>query len=1093
MVMINKIHLKCFLIFIFSLFIISFSCYSQKTEPKLRLSLKNTKNNLVDETVVYFTNNATDGYDYLYDAIKLMNSGNSPNIYSLIPGVNIAINGLPTLTTDKLVKLGVQSPVDENGLFIIKADSINNFPAKTSIYLMDSLLSKYYKLAQSTTQSFTYNSSNSKKRFSLCFDIDGIGPPTSTFNIEPKTVQVGDTAIITFTGAASSNAVFTWNFDGATYIGKGSGPYKVVWTATGNKKVSLGIKGTCFSSATTTKIERVKYLTHATISPAGPISICEGNTVLLNANKGNNFYYKWKKNTVDINNATNDSYTVNQSGSYTVVITGSDSIVTSKPVIITVNPLPTVIISPTGPLNVESVVLKANSISIITTYQWYKNNVLIPDATNSTFEAIPTGLFSVSVIDNNGCSNTSNIVKLDPPIIENLTITNISANPKQICLDETTTIQVSVAGGKTPYEYNWSPVDVGNTYSFIDQPVQTVTYNVTVTDALDSVRIGSIEVVVSNVPIAEINANGSTTFCSGGSVTLNPTVSDIYSYQWKMNGNNIPGATNFNYVVTQSGNYTVTLSLNSCSKQSGSITVTVTDIPQAGINANGSTTFCAGGSVTLNPAVTNIYYYQWKMNGFDIQGATNFNYTAIQSGEYSVSISLNNCSKVTGSLTVTVINTDANITPVGPVTLKFGMDTVLTATEVMGNSYKWYKNGQILTGQNSNTFRVNESGNYYVIITNNGCVKQSNTVDVTISQLQINITPIGPISFTLGDIIRLTANGGLLSSNYQWYKNDTLIEGATDIIYDAAAVGRYYVITTTFGSSVISNTVILYIPDICSQVSDPKVIINEPGKVVLSWTSNTPDQLYIVRVAKINSDNSYDFHYLYRVTSDTTATFSILENNTKYRWTVKAWCGTKSNNLGYIPNSFFTTQEAICPKARNLTHNNVMNNSAFLSWTSIVPKATYKIRYCLMDNKYYWKYRKLSSTSFDLLWLKQGSWYSWQVKVLCSGINQTPYSVEVDAFKTTGMTEQLKLSAVTGPDNFMIYPNPSNGVFTLSLTGIDNSVNINITDIKGQEVYNQLFSGSITNDIDLSALSKGMYYVRLISRDGIQVKKIVVQ
>ncbi len=76
-------------------------------------------------------------------------------------------------------------------------------------------------------------------------------------------------------------------------------------------------------------------------------------------------------------------------------------------------------------------------------------------------------------------------------------------------------------------------------------------------------------------PSANINAAGSTTFCNGESVTLSANTNASFTYQWKRNNINIPGATSSTYSATTAGNYTVEITNLGCSSVSNAITVTV--------------------------------------------------------------------------------------------------------------------------------------------------------------------------------------------------------------------------------------------------------------------------------------------------------------------------------------------------------------------------------------------------------------------------------------------------------------------------------------------------------------------------------------
>ena len=77
--------------------------------------------------------------------------------------------------------------------------------------------------------------------------------------------------------------------------------------------------------------------------------------------------------------------------------------------------------------------------------------------------------------------------------------------------------------------------------------------------------------------------------------------------------------------------------------------------------------------------------------------------------------------------------------------------------------------------------------------------------------------------------------------------------------------------------------------------------------------------------------------------------------------------------------------------------------------------------------------------------------------------------------------------------NLKIYPNPSNGNFTISIEDYNHSnFNLNVIDITGKLVYNQQISSPQTS-INLENFNKGIYFVQL--NDGVNqtTKRIVIQ
>lgn len=81
--------------------------------------------------------------------------------------------------------------------------------------------------------------------------------------------------------------------------------------------------------------------------------------------------------------------------------------------------------------------------------------------------------------------------------------------------------------------------------------------------------------------------------------------------------------------------------------------------------------------------------------------------------------------------------------------------------------------------------------------------------------------------------------------------------------------------------------------------------------------------------------------------------------------------------------------------------------------------------------------------------------------------------------------------------NLNVYPNPNNGRFTLKFTAEEEqTVTIHIEDMMGQIVSErklESFSGEFTEELDLSTLSKGVYFVSVETAKGRLNTKVVVQ
>jgi len=80
-------------------------------------------------------------------------------------------------------------------------------------------------------------------------------------------------------------------------------------------------------------------------------------------------------------------------------------------------------------------------------------------------------------------------------------------------------------------------------------------------------------------------------------------------------------------------------------------------------------------------------------------------------------------------------------------------------------------------------------------------------------------------------------------------------------------------------------------------------------------------------------------------------------------------------------------------------------------------------------------------------------------------------------------------------NSFMMFPNPSNGLVTISLNSSEN-VNVSLYDVRGRRVYAQLYNNNedvFAKEIDFSAMAAGVYLLSVRSGDTKATKKLVIQ
>ncbi len=134
------------------------------TQQVLRLQVSNGTN--MDETVMLFNANASNGIDG-YDSEKMNNNSASvPEIYTTVGAEQLAINGLNSIPYNTELPLGFTTLTA--GTFSIKASQISNFAAGTQVILRDKTLN-YEQDLTAADYSFTSDVTSSTSRFTLVF------------------------------------------------------------------------------------------------------------------------------------------------------------------------------------------------------------------------------------------------------------------------------------------------------------------------------------------------------------------------------------------------------------------------------------------------------------------------------------------------------------------------------------------------------------------------------------------------------------------------------------------------------------------------------------------------------------------------------------------------------------------------------------------------------------------------------------------------------------------------------------------------------------------------------------------------------------
>lgn len=260
---------------------------------------------------------------------------------------------------------------------------------------------------------------------------------------------------------------------------------------------------------------------------------------------------------------------------------------------------------------------------------------------------------------------------------------------------------------------------------------------------------------VQNEPFSINNFNSTATYCLGGSCVLlidNPGTSSNNSplkypsltYRWYKEGSLVPVATTTSLTVNQPGKYYVETNYGSCTSNSYSNRVTVSESSStavATIISSLGNPFCSSaGSTTLSTVEGNSY--QWYKNSGAIMGATNQTYETNEVGQYSVAVSFGDC-VASASINLQDFQFTSSINVPDTNTISPGETLVVAATTTALNPvYKWYLNDAVILDAVESTYMVKTKGTYKVVITQtSGCVESKEFIFVVNETVDSNPFP----------------------------------------------------------------------------------------------------------------------------------------------------------------------------------------------------------------------------------------------------------------------------------------------------------------------------------------------------------------
>lgn len=435
-------------------------------------------------------------------------------------------------------------------------------------------------------------------------------------------------------------------------------------------------------------------------------------------------------------------------GVYTVIatsLTTGCSIPMSNSINITVNPIPAIALTASGPVEFcgsGTVTLTANAGSGVT-YYWQHNGVNIPGANLNQYVANATGMYTVvATSTSTGCSNDNDTMVQVHPLPQVFTV---SSSDSSFC-EGSTGVTINLNGSQTGINYqllldglpvgsivagtglalDWTNQDDAGTYSIVAEDNLT---------GCTSTMSAAPTVAMNPLPDDAVSITGPTSVCQGSSASFSTSpILNASSYTWSvpMGATITSGGGSTMITVMFSGSASGDISVygqNTCGGgQPYIFPVTVNTAPSLATSASPAT-ICAGNSTTLSASGSGVSYI-WTGGST----GSSVNMTPSTTTTYYVTATGSNGCTSTDDVVVTV-NPLPNVTlALSPSSACQGVYSVtLSGGSPAGGSYI----GGCVSGTNTvypGSLPVNTWGIYYEYTDpGTGCSNTSPTYNFTIN------------------------------------------------------------------------------------------------------------------------------------------------------------------------------------------------------------------------------------------------------------------------------------------------------------------------------------------------------------------------
>lgn len=277
--------------------------------PMMRLQMKGLVNSS-DETIIYYQEGATDGFDSEYDAYKIVGPNSAPHISQMHNSILMVINGVQPVIETFSINITATTPTTGN--FTITATDFTYLPKGTCVYLNDLITGNIVNIL---TSPYVFNLSNSTTTSRFVLSITHFQLPTIASLTQP-TCQLYNGGKFKITGTSNAPWNYTWKDSTGTIVKTLLNSYdsdSLENLANGNYTIEIGSAvNSCYFSETSFTINQIILPTVSFISPDTVTASVMKNYSILNQSS-NCENYSW-----DFGDGTESSNEFEPNHNYTI-------------------------------------------------------------------------------------------------------------------------------------------------------------------------------------------------------------------------------------------------------------------------------------------------------------------------------------------------------------------------------------------------------------------------------------------------------------------------------------------------------------------------------------------------------------------------------------------------------------------------------------------------------------------------------------------------------------------------------------------------------------------------------------------------------